>query len=34
MNTKAFFLCGGGSKLILGMGTENQIFIIRTPATI
>ena len=24
----------GGSKLILGTGMENQIFILRTPATI
>ena len=24
----------GGSNLILGTGTENQIFILRTPATI
>ena len=28
MSTKAFFLCGGGSNLILGTGTENQIFIL------
>ena len=34
MSTKAFFLCWKGSKLILGTGTENQIFILRTPATI
>ena len=34
MNTKAFFPCGGGSNLILGTGTENQIFFLRTPATI
>ena len=27
MNTKAFFPCGEGSKLILGTGTENQIFV-------
>ena len=26
MNTKAFFPSGGGSKLILGIGRENQIF--------
>ena len=26
MNTKAFFPCGEGSNLILGTGTENQIF--------
>ena len=26
MNTKAFFLCGEGSNLILGIGKENQIF--------
>ena len=30
----AFFYCGGGSNLILGTGTENQIFILRTPAAI
>ena len=34
MNTKAFFLCWEGSNLILGTGKENQIFILRTPATI
>ena len=34
MSTKAFFPCGGGSNLILGTGKENQIFILRTPATI
>ena len=34
MNTKAFFLCWEGSNLILGIGTENQIFILRTPAAI
>ena len=34
MPTKAHFPCGGGSNLILGTGTENQIFILRTPATI
>ena len=34
MSTKAFFPCGGGSKLILGIGTENHIFILRTPAVI
>ena len=34
MTTKALFPCGGGLKLILGTGTENQIFILRTPATI
>ena len=26
MNTKAFSPCGGGSNLILGKGSENQIF--------
>ena len=31
MNTKALFPCGGGSNLILGTGTENQTFILRTP---
>ena len=34
MSTKAFFPCGGGSYLILGTGTENHIFILRTPATV
>ena len=34
MNTKAFFLCWEGSNLILGTGKENQIFILRTPATV
>ena len=34
MSTKAFFLCGEGSNLILGTGTENQIFILRTLAAI
>ena len=34
MNTKAFFPCGGGSNLISGIGTENQIFFLRTSATI
>ena len=34
MSTKALFPCGGGSNLILGTGTENQIFFLRTPATI
>ena len=32
MNMKAFFLCGGGSNLILGTGRENQIFFLRTRA--
>ena len=34
MNTKAFSLCWEGSHLILGTGKENQIFILRTSATI
>ena len=34
MSTKEFFPCEGGSKLILETGTENQIFILRTPTTI
>ena len=34
MSTKAFFPCEGGSNLILGTGTENQMFILRTPTTI
>ena len=32
MNIKAFFPCGEGSNLILGTGSENQIFFLRTPA--
>ena len=27
MSTKAFFPCGRGSNLILGIGTENHIFV-------
>ena len=34
MNTKAFFLCWEGPNLILGTDKENQIFILRTPATV
>ena len=34
MNTKSFFPCGGGSNLILGTGSENEIFFLRTPATV
>ena len=34
MTTKALFSCGVGSNLILGIGTENEIFILRTRATI
>ena len=34
MSTKALFPCGGGLNIILGPGTENQMFILRTPATI
>ena len=34
MSTKELFSYGGGSNLILGTGTENQIFILRTPAAI
>ena len=34
MSTKALFPNGGGSNLILGTGTENQIIILRTPAAI
>ena len=34
MNTKAIFPCGGGSNLILGTGSENQIFFLRTPANV
>ena len=31
---QSIFPCGGGSNLILGTGTENHIFILRTPAVI
>ena len=34
MNTKAIFHCGGGSNLILGVGRENKIFFLKTPATV
>ena len=34
MSTKTFFPCGGDSNLISGTGTENHIFILRTPAAI
>ena len=34
MNIKAFFPCGGGSNLILGIGTENQILFLKTLATV
>ena len=34
MSTKAFFPGGVGSNLILGIGMENQIFILITPAAI
>ena len=34
MNTKAIFHSGGGSNLILGIGRENKIFFLRTPATV
>ena len=34
MNTKAFFPCEGGSNLILGTDSENQIFFLRTPADV
>ena len=34
MDIKAFFPCGGGSILILGTGSENQIFFLRTPADV
>ena len=30
MNTKAFFPCGGGSNLILGISRENQISFLKT----
>ena len=31
-NHQSIFPCGGGSNLILGIGTENQIYFLRTPA--
>ena len=34
MSTKEFCPCGGGSNLILGTGTENQILFLITPAAI
>ena len=34
MNTKAFFPCGGGLNLILGIGREKKIFFVRTPAAV
>ena len=34
MSAKALFLSEGGSNLILGTGTENQIIILRTPSAI
>ena len=34
MNIKAFFPCRGGSNLILGTSSENQIFFPRTPAAV
>ena len=34
MNTKALFPCGVGSNLILWTGIENQIFFLRTRASI
>ena len=34
MNTKAFFSCGRGSNLILGIGMKNKTFFLRTPATV
>ena len=34
MNTKAFFPCAGGPNLILGIGRENQIFFLKTPAAV
>ena len=34
MNSKVFFPCVGGSNLILGIGTEKQIFFLRIPAAV
>ena len=34
MSSTAFCPCGGRSNLILGTGTENQLFILITPAAI
>ena len=33
MNIKAFFPFGEGPNLILGIGRENRIFFLRTPAS-
>ena len=34
MTMQAFLPCGGGSNLILGIGRENQIFFVGTPAAV
>ena len=34
MNTKAFFPCGEGSNLILGISRENQISFLKTSAAV
>ena len=34
MNTRAFFPCGGGFNLILGISRENQISFLKTPAAV
>ena len=34
MTIKALFPCGGRSNLILGTGTENEIFILKIPAPV
>ena len=31
---QSIFPCGEGSNLILGTGSENQIFFLRTPANV
>ena len=34
MCTKTFFPLRGGQNLVLGIGKKNQIFFLRTPATV
>ena len=34
MNTKAFLPFRGGSNLLLGTGSENQIFFLKSPVTV
>ena len=34
MKTKAFFPCGGGLNLILGIDRKKKIFFVKTPAAV